>query len=57
MEAEIPKEPYYPFDSQEGLDQEVENEKISHINRGYDISGYSTEQWQGWVKQKYLRHT
>ena len=41
MEAEIPKEPYYPFDSQEGLDQEVENEKISHINRGYDISGYS----------------
>ena len=56
MEAETPKEPYYPFDSQEGLDQEVENEKISHINRGYDISGYSTEQWQGWVKQKHLRH-
>ena len=56
MEAEIPKEPYYPFDSQEGLDQEVEKEKINHINRGYDISGYSTEQWQGWVKQKHLRH-
>ena len=41
MEAETPKEPYHPFDSEEDLDQEVENEKISHISRGYDISGYS----------------
>ena len=48
------RSPTTPFTH--SLDQEVENEKISHINRGYDISGYSTEQWQAWVKQKHLRH-
>ena len=49
-------EPYHPFDSQEELDQEVENEKISHINRGFDVSGFSTSQWQEWVKSKRLRN-
>ena len=33
----------------------MENEKISHINRGFDVSGYSTSQWQEWVKSKKLR--
>ena len=52
----LTKEPYHPFDSQEELDQEVENEKISHINRGFDVSGYSTSQWREWVKSKRLRN-
>ena len=55
MEADSTKEPHYPFNSQEELEQEVENEKISHINRGYDISGYSSSQWEEWVKGKKLR--
>ncbi|CAE7251161.1 unnamed protein product [Symbiodinium sp. CCMP2592] len=55
-EPDTTKEPYYPFDSQEELDSEVENEKISQINQGYDISKYSTEQWVDWVKGKKLRH-
>ena len=46
----------HPFDSQAELDQEVEDEKISHINRGFDVSGYSTSQWQEWVKGKKLRN-
>ena len=50
------RQPYHPFDSQEELDQEAENEKISHINRGFDVSGYSTSQWQEWVKSKKLRN-
>ena len=54
--AGLTKETYHPFDSQEELDQEVENEKISHINRGFDVSGYSTSQWQEWVKSKKLRN-
>ena len=41
-EPDLTKEAYHPFDSQDELDQEVENEKISHINRGFDVSGYST---------------
>ena len=45
-EPDLTKEDYHPFDSQEELDQEVENEKISHINRGFDVSGYSTSQWK-----------
>ncbi|CAE7194797.1 unnamed protein product [Symbiodinium sp. CCMP2592] len=43
-EPDLTKEPYYPFDSQAKLDQEVENEKITQISLGYDISKYSTEQ-------------
>ena len=35
-------EPSGEPDLQDELDQEVENEKISHINRGFDVSGYST---------------
>ncbi|CAE7668668.1 unnamed protein product [Symbiodinium sp. CCMP2592] len=55
-EPDNTKEPYYPFDSQDQLDQEVENEKITQINLGYDISKYSTEQWVDWVKGKKLKH-
>ena len=55
-EPDLTKEPYHPFDSQEELDQEVENEKISHINRGFDVSGCSSSQWQEWVKSKKLRN-
>ena len=55
-EPDLTKEDYHPFDSQEELDQEVENEKITHINRGFDVSSYSTSQWQEWVKSKKLRN-
>ena len=34
----------------------MENEKITHINRGFDVSSYSTSQWQEWVKSKKLRN-
>ena len=54
-EPDLTKEPYHPFDSQDEFDQEVEDEKISHINRGFDISGYSTSQWQEWVTGKRFR--
>ncbi|CAE7826417.1 unnamed protein product [Symbiodinium sp. CCMP2592] len=55
-EPDTTKEPYYPFDSRDELDQEVENEKITQINLGYDISKYSTEQWVDWVKGKKMKH-
>ena len=34
----------------------MENEKIRHINRGFDVSGCSSSQWQEWVKSKKLRN-
>ena len=34
----------------------MEDEKISHSNRGFDNSGYSSSQWQEWVKGKKLRN-
>ncbi|CAE7788748.1 unnamed protein product [Symbiodinium sp. CCMP2592] len=55
-EPDFAKEPHHPFDSQEEVDQEVENEKSSHKNRGFDVSGYSPSQWQDWVNGKKLRN-